>query len=113
MAKFTKEEKIILITIVSAAIIGILINALVSYNKKIEKKPRVSSEPIILNINTASAEQLDKLPGIGSAYAERIIKYREENNGFKSIDEVTNVKGIGKVTFSKMKPYITIKTEDK
>ena len=61
-----------------------------------------------ININTASASELDSLPGIGTTYAQRIIDYREANGGFKSIEEIENVKGIGPATFDKMKDQITI-----
>lgn len=62
----------------------------------------------VVNINTASAGELDTLPGIGPAYAQRIIDYREANGGFKSIEEIQNVKGIGPKTFDKMKDQIAI-----
>lgn len=61
-----------------------------------------------ININTASATQLDSLPGIGQTYAQRIIDYRNSNGGFKSIEEIKNVKGIGDKTFEKFKEQITI-----
>ena len=61
-----------------------------------------------INLNTASATQLDTLPGIGPAYAGRIIDYRNANGGFKTIEEVQNVKGIGPKTFDKMKDMISI-----
>ncbi len=61
-----------------------------------------------ININTASAGELDALPGIGPTYAQRIIDYREANGGFNSIEEIENVKGIGPATFAKMKDRITI-----
>lgn len=61
-----------------------------------------------INLNTASASQLDALPGIGPAYAGRIIDYRDANGGFKSIEEVQNVKGIGPKTFDKMKEMISV-----
>lgn len=61
-----------------------------------------------VNINTASLAQLDTLPGIGPAYAQRITDYRNANNGFKSIEEIKNIKGIGDKTFEKLKDLISI-----
>ena len=48
------------------------------------------------------------LPGVGPAIAERIIAYRDENAGFKSLADIMNVKGIGKATYEKIKGYITL-----
>lgn len=68
-----------------------------------------SSQPTgKININSATAAQLDSLPGIGPAYAGRIIEYRDSHGGFKSINEIQNVKGIGPKTFEKFKDKITI-----
>lgn len=61
-----------------------------------------------ININSASLGELDSLTGIGPTYAQRIIDYREQTGGFKSIDEIQNVKGIGPATFEKIKNNITI-----
>jgi comEA protein len=61
-----------------------------------------------VNLNSASLSALDTLPGIGAAYAQRIIDYRTANGGFKSIDEIKNIKGIGDKTFEKLKDQITI-----
>ena len=61
-----------------------------------------------ININTALTEELDTLPGIGPAFAQRIVEYREANGPFKSIEEITNVSGIGDVTFQKIKDCITV-----
>lgn len=61
-----------------------------------------------ININTATAEELDTLSGIGPAYAKRIIDYRTANGGFKSIDQIQEIKGIGPKTFEKIKDQITI-----
>ncbi|MFH1910177.1 MAG: ComEA family DNA-binding protein [bacterium] len=61
-----------------------------------------------VNLNSASSSQLDGLPGIGPAYAQRIIEYREANGGFKSIEEIENVKGIGPKTFEKLRDLITV-----
>lgn len=61
-----------------------------------------------VNINTASKEGLATLTGIGESKALAIIDYREKNGGFKSIEEIMNVSGIGEKAFEKIKDYITI-----
>ena len=49
-----------------------------------------------------------KIPGVGESKAKDIIAYRESNNGFKSIDEITKVSGIGESTYNKIKEYIEV-----
>jgi len=61
-----------------------------------------------ININTASVEELDLLPGIGVTYAQRIVDYRNANGPFKSASELENVAGIGPKTFEKIKDWITV-----
>jgi len=75
--------------------------------KKKSKKGADLKEKSI-NINTASKSELMLLPGVGEATAEKIIKYREEHNGFKQIEEIMEVKGIGIKKFEKMKLYIIV-----
>jgi competence protein ComEA len=61
-----------------------------------------------VNLNTATAADLEKLPGIGPATAARIVEYRKEKGPFKKIEELMNVKGIGEKTFLSLKPRITV-----
>ena len=62
-----------------------------------------------ININTATKDELTKLSGIGEALSERIIKYRQKNNGFKNIEEIMEVNGIGQNKFQQIKDDIKIK----
>ena len=64
--------------------------------------------PAVVNLNTATATQIATLPGIGEKAAQRIIEYREKNGGFKKIEELMNVKGIGEKSFLKLKPLISV-----
>ncbi len=65
-------------------------------------------ESSLVNINTASREELTSIPGIGSVTAQKIVSFREENGSFKSIEDVMNVSGIKDKLFSKIKDYITV-----
>lgn len=62
----------------------------------------------IVNINTASKDELMTITGIGESKADSIIKYREENGKFSSIEDIKNVSGIGEYLFEKIKDYITV-----
>ena len=66
-----------------------------------------SSDTGIVNINTATKEELMKLPGIGESKAKSIISYREKNNGFNSIEEIKKVEGIGDNLYAQIEKVIT------
>jgi competence protein ComEA len=72
-----------------------------------------AAEKATLNLNAATAEQLATLPGIGPKVAERILEYRTKNGGFKKIEELMNVKGIGEKSFLKLKPLVSVAKPDK
>jgi len=62
----------------------------------------------VINLNTATAEQLDSLPGIGAKVAARIIEYRQKNGPFRKIEDLMNVRGIGEKAFLKMKNRLSV-----
>lgn len=61
-----------------------------------------------INLNAATIDQLETLPGIGRKTAERIIEYRTKSGGFKRIEDLMNVKGIGEKSFLKLKPLVSV-----
>ncbi len=61
-----------------------------------------------INVNTAGVEELTTLPGIGPAYARRIVEYREKNGPFKKIEDLLNVRGIGEKTFARIRERVTL-----
>ena len=64
----------------------------------------------LVNINTATLEELIALPHIGEVTAQKIIQYRQAYGLFQNLEELKNVSGIGEATFEKIKPYITIQS---
>jgi competence protein ComEA len=62
----------------------------------------------LINLNSATAEELDKLPGVGPSTAQKIIDYREQNGGFQSVEQLNDVSGIGDATFEKLKDLVTV-----
>ena len=75
-----------------------------------EEKARLERELAagIVNLNTASKEQLMTLPGIGESRAEDILRYRQESGGFQAIEEIMNVPGIKESAYLKIKDSITV-----
>lgn len=70
-------------------------------------RPDSLLEGEVIDLNTAAPEDLERLPGIGPAKAEAIAAYRAEHGPFQSVDQLTEVSGIGEATLETLRPYIT------
>ena len=75
--------------------------------------PEPPKEPALVDINTATLDELQTLSGIGPVIAQRIIDYRTENGAFTSIDDLLNVKGIGEATLNKFRDRVTVSVPEK
>jgi competence protein ComEA len=72
---------------------------------------RASAKPMVtgtININTASAADLQRLPGIVARTADRVIEYRQKNGPFKKVEELMNVRGVGEKGFLKLKSQVSV-----
>ena len=86
-------------------------NNLESYNNETFKsdiESDLNNKNNLININKASIQELDTLPGIGEATANKIVNYREEKGKFNSIEEIKNVNGIGDKKYEELKTLISI-----
>jgi len=90
--------------VVLCAVIVVSTNLAAAASSADEKKQ--ANVPV--NINTAAAEQLTAIPGIGEAMARRIVEWREEHGPFGRIEDLMKVKGIGEKSLEKMRPHITV-----
>ena len=94
-----------------ALALGALIAAAPSDVAAQEKATKPKAAPSVttpVNLNTATVSDLQALPGVGVATARLIIEHREKNGGFKKVEELMNIKGIGEKSFLKLKPMVTV-----
>ncbi len=96
----TRASVLVLLLVISQAWLGA--------QQKAQPAKNTGAAPAVVNLNTATAEQLDSLPGIGAKVAARIIEYRQKNGPFKKIEDLMNVRGIGEKNFLRIKDRITV-----
>ncbi|MEW6319885.1 MAG: helix-hairpin-helix domain-containing protein [Acidobacteriota bacterium] len=70
--------------------------------------PTRASAEAPINLNTATVVELESLPGIGRRTAERIVEYRQKAGGFKKVEELMNVRGIGEKSFLRLRSLVTV-----
>ena len=123
---FTKKEKNIILIIALILLVGALwflfrvvikkqrpirasdVKTETSFNREDEQRSesKLPAEPV--NINTAGLMEIEALPNIGMSKAKDILEYRDKNGPFRSLDDLTKIKGIGEKTLEKIKPFITL-----
>ncbi|MEA3475128.1 MAG: ComEA family DNA-binding protein [Candidatus Cloacimonadota bacterium] len=115
---FTKDERKIIVFLIAFLALGLIVvnarNLIQTVNTKDKENIQDSLEVVIekshtvpkININEADIETLSELPGIGPKKSKTIFDYREQIGEFKSLIELTKVKGIGKKTLAKLLPYL-------
>ena len=128
MFGFTRQERAVILFLLFALIVGSGIALLKKRNSgfapeliplssqraevkgKVGESSRVSFTPVHkkVNINTASPEELQSLPGIGPSLARRIIEYRSINGRFRRVEEIKKVSGIGERSFQRIKKLIAV-----
>ncbi len=67
-----------------------------------------ATQTLIVNLNTATAEELRQLEGVGEVLSGRIIAYREAHGSFRSVEDLLDVQGIGETRLEKWRPYLTV-----
>jgi len=98
-------------TLVAAVALVVVVAAPSLVAAQAKAAPQTSAKPPVtgtININTASAADLQRLPGIGAKTAGRVIEYRQKNGPFKKVEELMNVRGVGEKNFLKLKNHISV-----
>ena len=91
-----------------ALLVAVSMTCLLPISVFAAESPAASSVIETIHLNQATAEELQALPGVGPALSERIVLYRTEHGPFRSVDQLTEVKGVGQVKLAKFKAQLTV-----
>ena len=95
--------------IVGAILVALAVSAPAAMAQDADRSaPAKATASAPLNLNTATVAQLESLPGIGARTAALIVEYRQKNGGFKKVEELMNIRGVGEKSFLKLKSLITV-----
>jgi competence protein ComEA len=89
-------------------VLGLAVTTAAAQDAPRRSSPTSSASAPPINLNTATVAQLESLPGIGKATAERILEYRQKNGSFKKVEDLMNVRGVGEKSFLTLKPLVTV-----
>jgi competence protein ComEA len=87
--------------------------AVVAFTLALVALPAFAAEQAsgVVNVNSASAAELERLPGVGPSLAARIVEHRTKNGNFQKAEDLMLVKGIGEKSFDRIKPYVALAGE--
>ena len=112
MLNLTRAERLVVLFLSLFILTGVTINYLLKKQPVLQRFyncANLERADVNLDLNKASQEDLMRLPGIGEAIALEIVQYRESRGGFKAIEELEKVKGIGPQKLELIKEHVTIK----
>ncbi len=127
MFTFNRNEQIAILALTALLIVGSVVSAVdyfwpssiddfevrkgaIRVPEILQTNASVPEQPGPININTATPRELTRLPQIGPKTAERIVSHRQTHGPFKTIDALTDVKGIGPKTLQKLRALVTLQT---
>jgi len=95
--------------VLSAALLcGVLAAAGAAAAPEAAKPAPAAARSSAVDLNSASEEQLQEVPGIGPSLAKKIVDFRKENGPFKSVDDLLKVRGIGEKSLERLRPHLTV-----
>jgi competence ComEA-like helix-hairpin-helix protein len=108
MLHFTRQEREVILFLVSVALAGMGINFFAKTNSQFKSAVTVSLNMGKVDINSADQEMLMNVSGIGQKLAQRIIEYRNDHGVFKELPELKNIKGINEYRYGKIKEFLIL-----
>src|SRR5262245_21244808 len=90
-----------------AAVVATIVAGAASASVARAAESALKEKPALVDINTATNVELEKLPGVGPSLAKRIIEFREKNGAFQSVDDLLKVQGIGEKSLARFREFVT------
>ena len=111
MVDFTRHERIVLVSLAVVLLVGTILHHAVKVNSRLSHVAHIFESDKLyqkIDINKATLEQLDNLPGVGPVTARRILDYRTQEGVFTNLDELKNVSGISNFTYKKIVKFLKV-----
>jgi len=109
MFAFTRQERQVVLFLVTLALAGCALNFAAKLNSKSSVMPVLNLDIGKVDLNRADKQMLMEMPGIGEKLAERILEYRTREGAFGEVEELKNISGINNYRYEKLKGYFTVK----